>query len=54
MILYSATLLDSDNAEVLKLCLDIFEILIDDTKNYSALMSIFGVYESLEALSIRF
>ncbi|XP_076268767.1 uncharacterized protein LOC143201524 [Rhynchophorus ferrugineus] len=53
MILYSATLLDSDNVEVLKLCLDIFEILIDNIKNYNALISIFGVYESLEALSIR-
>ncbi|XP_030753327.1 uncharacterized protein LOC115880284 [Sitophilus oryzae] len=49
--LYAATNLNSENLHVLKLCLDIFEKLVENTETHSYLISIFGIYESLYATS---
>ncbi|XP_030753429.1 uncharacterized protein LOC115880358 [Sitophilus oryzae] len=51
--LYAATNLDSENLNVLKLCLDIFEKLVENTETHNYLISIFGIYESLQSLCIR-
>ncbi|KAG5860819.1 hypothetical protein JTB14_024759 [Gonioctena quinquepunctata] len=53
IILYAATLLESDNAEILNLCLDILDNFVANEVAHTSLLSTFGVYESLQALSIR-
>ncbi|XP_074033041.1 uncharacterized protein [Leptinotarsa decemlineata] len=53
IILYAATLLDSENLEVVSLCLDILENFISNEDAHACLLSTFGVYEALEALSIK-
>ncbi|XP_057668803.1 armadillo repeat-containing protein 1-like isoform X1 [Diorhabda carinulata] len=52
-ILYAATLLESDDTEILDLCLDILENYINIKTAYKFILSTFGIYESIEALAIR-
>nr|CAI5819231.1 unnamed protein product [Callosobruchus analis] len=53
VVLYAATLLDSDDETVLSLCLDILDNFVKNKKNHTFLLSTFGVYEALENLAIR-
>nr|CAH7743025.1 unnamed protein product [Callosobruchus chinensis] len=53
VVLYAATLLDSDDEAVLSLCLDILDNFVGNKKNHSFLLSTFGIYEALENLAIR-
>jgi len=52
-ILYAATLTDRTDSRIVTLCLDIFENFLHNDRNHVALISTFGVYESLEAVAMR-
>ncbi|CAG9855935.1 unnamed protein product [Phyllotreta striolata] len=53
IVLYAATLLDNDDTEVLNLCLDILENFAENEETHAILLSTFGIYESVESLSIH-
>ncbi|KAJ8924701.1 hypothetical protein NQ315_000852 [Exocentrus adspersus] len=53
IILYAATLLECDNVNVLKLCLEILENFASNEQAHGFLINTFGIYEALETLSIR-
>ncbi|KAJ8977870.1 hypothetical protein NQ317_016354 [Molorchus minor] len=53
IILYATTLLENDNLKILELCLEIFANLVANESTHAFLLSTFGIYEALEALSIR-
>ncbi|KAK9746524.1 Heavy-metal-associated domain [Popillia japonica] len=53
VILCAATFLDSSERNIVKLCLDIIEDFVQNDSCHYALITTFGIFESLESLSIR-
>lgn len=53
-ILYAAVLLENEDLELLNLSLDILENFAENEETHSFLLSTFGIYESIESLSIRY
>lgn len=54
LILYVATLLETNNRIQLNLCMDILEELTKNENTHEILLTTFGVFEALESLIIRY
>ncbi|KAI4471743.1 armadillo repeat-containing protein 1 [Holotrichia oblita] len=53
VILCAAMFLDSSERNIIRLCLDIIEDFVQNDSCHYALITTFGIFESLESLSIR-